>query len=87
MYAAPQPGYGMPVAYQPVGAAGWVLAGYVFALFGGLIGLGIGGMLWGSKITDQQGNKVKKYKGSTRAHGFVIMVLGSINMALITQQM
>ena len=54
---------------------------------GGLIGVGIGGHLWASKINDQYGNRVKKYKGSTRVHGFIIIVLGSINMVLIAQQM
>jgi len=68
-----------------VGAPGWVIAGYIFALMGGLIGIGIGGWLFGSKIDDPYGNKVKKFKGSTRTHGFIILVIGGIMMAIWTQ--
>ena len=86
MYAAQQPGYGALVGYLPVGAPWMVLFGYVFALLGGLIGMAIGGSLWGAKVNDQFGNKVKKYKGGTRFHGFIQMVIGSINFAMILQQ-
>jgi hypothetical protein len=74
------------VAYQPVGSAGWVFTGYVFALLGGLVGMAIGGWLFGAKVDDGYGNKVKKFKGSTRFHAFVIIVVAAINMALIAQQ-
>ena len=85
MHPAQHPGYGAAVGYQPVGAPVWVFFGYIFALAGGLIGIGIGGMLWGSKINDPYGNKVKKYKGSTRTHGFIILVVGAVMMAVFTQ--
>ena len=31
------------------------------------------------------GNKVKKFKGSTRTHGMIILVIGGIMMAIWTQ--
>lgn len=74
-YGAPQPGQGTPVGYQPVGAPIWVIIGYVFAFTGGFIGIGIGGWLFGAKVDDPYGNKVKKFKGSTRTHGMIILAI------------
>jgi hypothetical protein len=84
-YGHPAPGYGAPVPQQGQSATGWVLAGYVFALLGGLLGVAIGSVLWTSKINDPYGNKVKKYNPGTRRHGFIILVIGAVMFAIATQ--
>lgn len=80
-----QPGYGAPVGYQPVAGVGWIIAGIIFALAGGFIGIGIGGYLWGAKVDGPGGTKVKKFKGGSRTIGMIILIVGGI-MTAIWQQ-
>ena len=80
------PGYPpQAMGYQPVGGGAWIFFGYIFALLGGLLGIGIGGMLLQSTVKDPYGNKVKKYTGASRTHGIIILVLGSVMFAIATQ--
>jgi hypothetical protein len=53
---------------------GWLVAGYIFALLGGLIGLILGAYLSSAK-TVVNGQKIHKYKKSTRNQGIVIIVV------------
>lgn len=46
-----------------------IFAGYLFALFGGLIGFLIGWFLWKSKKTLPDGNKIYTYEMEQRKHG------------------
>ena len=55
---------------------GWLLAGYAFALLGGLLGIGIGWGLWHYRKTLPDGRQVPGYDAATRAHGRQILVLG-----------
>lgn len=56
----------------------WIIAGYVFALLGGLIAIVIGYALWKSKKTLPDGTKVDSYKPMDRMHGKNIFFLGII---------
>jgi surface antigen len=85
MYGQSPPAYGAPVAQQGQSATGWIIAGYIFALLGGLLGVAIGATLWNSKVKDAYGNKVQKYNAGTRRHGFIILVIGAVMFALATQ--
>ncbi len=59
---------------------GMIIAGYIFAVLGGLIGLVIGAhMKWG-KITDASGNKVLKYDEASQKQGFIIFIIGLVSM-------
>jgi len=78
-YAA---GMGQPADIGESGG-GWIIAGYIFGLLGGLIGLGIGGYLWATKIPGPQG-MVHKFNKSTRTHGLVILIISGFMMALWT---
>ncbi len=54
----------------------WIIAGYIFAFFGGLLGLFIGYSLWTSKKTLPNGQKVYSYTEHDRAQGKTIFYLG-----------
>lgn len=47
----------------------WIVAGYVFALLGGFLGLIIGYFLWTGKKTLPNGQKVYSYMAKDRRHG------------------
>ena len=64
---------------------GWVRAGYAFALLGGFVGLGIGGMLFTAGVEDDAGRTVRKYSDRCRAHALAILALGGIVMAVLAQ--
>ncbi len=64
---------------QPAGK-GLVIAGYIFAVLGGLIGLVIGAhMKWG-KITDASGAKVLKYDEASQKKGLIIFIIALVSM-------
>jgi len=78
-YAA---GMGQPMDAGESGG-GWIIAGYIFGVLGGLIGLAIGSYLWSTKIQTPQG-KIHKFNKSTRTHGLIILVISGFMMALWT---
>jgi hypothetical protein len=55
-----------------------VLAGYIFAILGGLIGLIIGWFLWKAKKTALDGNKVYTYTERQRKHGKIIFIISIV---------
>ena len=59
---------------------GLIVAGYIFAFLGGLIGVAIGAQLWMGKLTDSSGAKVAKYETASRNHGLAILVIGVTSM-------
>lgn len=56
----------------------WIIAGYVFSLLGGFLGLIIGYFLWTSKKTLPNGQKVYSYSARDRKHGKFIFYIGLI---------
>ncbi len=56
----------------------WIIAGYIFALLGGFLGLIIGYFLWTSKKTLPNGKKVYSYASNDRIHGKYIFYIGLI---------
>ena len=56
----------------------WIMAGYIFAIFGGLLGILIGYSLWTSKKSLPNGQKVYSYNEKDRAHGKNIFYIGLI---------
>ena len=55
-----------------------IIAGYIFAILGGAIGIIIGYSLWKSKNTLPNGKKVHSYNADDREHGLYIFVIGLI---------
>ncbi|MTH17074.1 hypothetical protein [Flavobacterium sp. LC2016-01] len=56
----------------------WIMAGYLFSLLGGGIGIVIGYSLWTSKKTLPNGERVYSYNDADRNHGKTIFILGTI---------
>ena len=56
----------------------WIMAGYFFAFMGGFLGLVIGYLLWKSKKTLPNGQKVFSYEGKDRVHGKYIFYISLI---------
>lgn len=56
----------------------WIIAGYIFSLLGGFLGLIIGYFLWTSKKTLPNGQKVYSYSANDRKHGKYIFYIGLI---------
>jgi hypothetical protein len=54
----------------------WIIAGYIFSLLGGFLGLIIGYTLWTSKKTLPNGQKVYSYSANDRKHGKYIFYIG-----------
>lgn len=61
----------------------WIIAGYIFSLLGGGIGIVIGYSLWTSKKTLPNGERVYSYNEADRKHGKTIFILGSIIFPLV----
>lgn len=56
----------------------WIIAGYIFSLLGGFLGLIIGYFLWTSKKTLPNGQKVYSYSANDRKHGKYIFYIGLV---------
>lgn len=56
----------------------WITIGYMFSILGGAIGIIIGYLLWTSKKTLPNGERVYSYNENDRKHGKTIFILGSI---------
>jgi len=63
-------------------STGLLVAGYVFSLLGGLIGLAIGSQVWRGKVNTPSGEKAFKYDESSRRHGRVMVFLAAGMMIL-----
>jgi len=72
-YQQTQPGYG-PVKNKPMGM---IIAGYIFAVLGGLIGFILGVYLWQGK-ENVNGVKQKKYDEATRKQGMIIAIIAVV---------
>ena len=67
------------VANKPAGT-GLIVAGYIFAFLGGLIGIAIGATLKMGKVKDESGNKVFTYDEKSRQHGLYMLIIGVVAM-------
>ncbi|MFB9077756.1 hypothetical protein ACFFLS_00415 [Flavobacterium procerum] len=56
----------------------WIIAGYLFSLLGGGIGIVIGYSLWTSKKTLPNGERIYSYNTVDRSHGKTIFIIGCI---------
>ncbi|MES2239588.1 MAG: hypothetical protein V4497_04945 [Bacteroidota bacterium] len=56
----------------------WIIAGYIFAIFGGFLGIIIGYSLWTSKKSLPNGQNINSYTEQDRAHGKIIFYIGLI---------
>lgn len=56
----------------------WIIAGYIFAIVGGILGLIIGYLLKSSKKTLPNGKRLFTYSASDRKHGQYILVISII---------
>ncbi|MES2487151.1 MAG: hypothetical protein V4581_14540 [Bacteroidota bacterium] len=61
---------------------GWIIAGYVFALLGGLFGIITGYLIYTAKKTLLNGTKVHSYSQGRRAHAKNILIIGCIVVAI-----
>lgn len=66
--------------YEPEDATGWLVAAYIFAILGGLLGIAFGVMIYNQKVIIANGEKVHKYKDSHRQLGLVAAILAGISM-------
>jgi hypothetical protein len=58
----------------------WIAIGYIFAFFGGVLGIIIGWHLQSFRKTLPDGNQVYAFNANDRMHGFRILVLGIVMM-------
>lgn len=63
---------------------GWIFAGYLLALLGGLFGIFIGWQLYNFKKTLPNGERVYVYGVGDRRHGLRILILGIIIFIITT---
>lgn len=66
-------------SYEPISATGWLIAAYIFALLGGLLGIALGISVWKQKVELENGTKTYKYKKSHRKLGILASILASIS--------
>lgn len=56
----------------------WITVGYIFSILGGFLGIIIGYLLWTSKKTLPNGERIYSYNENDRKHGKTIFILGLI---------
>lgn len=69
-----------PAAANQTAGKGLLIAGYIFAFLGGLIGSAIGAHIKLAKVSDGSGNKVAKYDEASRKQGLIIFVISFVSM-------
>ena len=66
---------------QKVGT-GLLIAGWIFAILGGLIGIAIGSSICNGKVKLSDGTKVHRYDEASRGKGKVILVVAIAMFAI-----
>ncbi|MHC0439327.1 hypothetical protein [Flavobacterium sp. 3-210] len=56
----------------------WIIIGYIFSVLGGFLGIIIGYLLWTSKKTLSNGERIYSYNENDRKHGKTIFIIGTI---------
>lgn len=64
--------------YKEESAGGFLIAGWIFAILGGLLGLIFGIIIATSKITLADGRKVYKYKVEHRRQGVIMAIIAFV---------
>lgn len=75
-----EPEAGKEFVYEPEDATGWLIAAYIFAILGGLLGIVFGLTVYTQKVSFTNGEKVHKYKDSHRQLGLVAAILAGVSM-------
>lgn len=57
---------------------GWIIAGYIMALLGGLGGIFTGYVIWSAKKTLPNGIIINSYNDTDREQGKIVMIIGMI---------
>jgi len=57
---------------------GWIIAGYIFSILGGFLGIIIGYSLWKARKTLPNGTKVHSYSERDQKHGQYMFLIGVI---------
>jgi len=63
---------------QPEKGKFWLIAGYILAILGGVLGVIIGLYMWSSKKTLPNGQRVYHFVKEERRHGFYIFIIGIV---------
>ncbi len=66
--------------YEKKAGVGLLIAGYIFAALGGLIGIGIGAYIAFGKVTLPDGTKAKKFDQSSTTQGIIIFVIAIVSL-------
>ena len=66
------------VTYPQKAGVGLIVAGWIFAVLGGLIGVAIGAVLMGGKVKTDSGEKVRRYDEKSRKRGIPILIVAII---------
>jgi len=72
----------LPVKGEGADATGWLVATYIFAFLGGLLGLIFGITVYNSKIKSPDGKTVHKYKESHRIAALIGAIISVISMII-----
>ncbi|MDR2511963.1 MAG: protein kinase [Bacteroidales bacterium] len=72
----------LPMAEQNESATGWLIAIYIFAILGGLLGLIFGISVYQQKITLPDGRKIPKYKQPHRTAALIGAILSGISLII-----
>lgn len=73
----------METKFEQPASKGLVIAGYIFAVLGGLIGIAIGAVIWKSTVK-VEGEKKFKYDEASRKNGMYILILAVVMMVIFT---
>jgi len=73
----------METNFEQPASKGLIIAGYIFAILGGLIGIAIGAVIWKSTVK-VDGEKRFKYDETSRKKGMYILFLAILMMIIFT---
>ena len=65
-----------------VAGKGLLIAGWIFAFLGGLIGIVIGSIIWNGTVKLSDGTKVPKYDEASQAKGKTITIFAIVMLVL-----
>ena len=69
--------------YPEAAGKGIIIAGWIFSILGGLIGLAIGFSLWKGTIKDASGNKVPRYNEAAQNQGKMMAAVAIVVIILV----
>jgi serine/threonine-protein kinase len=78
----PQPHTPTPPIYEPKPATGWLIAIYIFAVLGGLLGIALGILIYNDKVQFADGKKTPRYKQSHRTAALIGAILSGVSIII-----